>query len=272
MTIFEPELKECPVCGRFLCKKYNAEPRTIFTMNGSVSAEEHVKQCKKKTCPNYGQSIRSASLQSIVLPHMKYGIDVIAHAGELRFYDYLTLDELIEEFSKYGFKISSGEMSFIVDKFLALLAGVHEEKIPQIRSHLDENGFVLSIDGTVSIKGKTLYIFRDTVSNTVLFSELCETGDTTHMESLLRRVVESFGTPKAIISDMQQSIIDSVKIVLPGVPHQFCQYHFLRDVGDALVKDLHKDLGKELRRLGVQKEIKSIQKKMNEKKTIRKQA
>ncbi len=42
-------------------------------------------------------------------------------------------------------------MSFIVDKFLALLAGVHEEKIPQIHSHLDENGFVLSIDGTVSI-------------------------------------------------------------------------------------------------------------------------
>ncbi len=272
MTIFEPELKECPICGRFLCKKYNAEPRTIFTMNGSIEAEEHVKQCKKKTCPNYGQSIRSAELQSIVLPHMKYGIDVIAHAGELRFYDYLTLDELIEEFSKYGFKISSGEMSFIVDKFLALLAGVHEEKIPEIRKKLDENGFVLSIDGTVSIKGKTLYIFRDTVSNTVLFSELCEIGDTVHMESLLRHVVESFGTPKAVISDMQQSIIDSVKIVLPGVPHQFCQYHFLRDVGDALVKDLHKDLGKELRRLGVQKEIKSVQKKMNEKKTIRKQA
>src|SRR5574340_1326255 len=267
MTIiqnFSAEIQTCHVCGRFLCKKYKTEPRTVVRLHDTIKASERVMQCKNRNCSNRGKPFRSVQLQSIVLPHMKYGIDVIAHAGELRFYDYLTLAELIEEFSKYGFKISSGEMSFIVDKFLALLAGVHEEKIPEIRKKLDENGFVLSIDGTISVKGKTLYIFRDTVSNTVLFAELCEIGDTTHMESLLRHVVESFGTPKAVISDMQQSIIDSVKIVLPGVPHQFCQYHFLRDVGDALVKNLHKDLGKELRRLGVQKEIKSVQKKMNE--------
>ena len=266
MRIFEPEIRECPVCGRFLCKKYIGAPRTIMTLNGSIEAQEHVKQCKKKTCSNYGRSIRSAKLQNIVLPHMVYGIDVIAHAGELRFHEHLTLEEVIEELAKHGFKISSGEMSFMVDKFLGLLAGVHEEKIPEIRKSLEKNGFVLSIDGTVSIKGKTLYIFRDTVSNTVLYSELCEIGDTTHIESMLRHVVESFGVPLAVISDMQQSIIDSVKNVLPGVPHQFCQYHFLRNVGDALTKDLHEDLGKEIKRLGVQREIKSIQKKMSGKK------
>lgn len=266
MSIFEPEIKKCPVCGRFLCKKYNAEARTIVTLNGSIEAEEHVKQCKKKTCSNYGRSIRSAELQNIVLPHMKYGIDVIARAGELRFFVHLTLDELIEEFTKLGFKISSGEMSFIVDKFLALLAGVHEEKIPEIRKSLEKNGFVLSIDGTVSIKGKTLYIFHDTVSNTVIFSEICEIDDTTHMESMLKHVVESFGIPLAVISDMQQSIIDSVKNVLPGVPHQFCQYHFLRNAGDALTKELHEDLGKEMKRLGIQAEVKRTQKKMSEKK------
>ncbi len=268
MSIFEPEIKECPICGRFLCKKYNAEARTIITLNGSIEAEEHVKQCKKKTCSNYSRSIRSAELQSIVLPHMKYGIDVIARAGELRFYNHLTLDELIEEFIKLGFKISSGEMSFIVDKFLALLAGVHEEKIPEIRMSLEKNGFVLSIDGTVSIKGKTLYIFRDTVSNTVLFSEICEIDDKAHMESMLRHVVESFGIPLAVISDMQQSIIDSVKNILPGVPHQFCQYHFLRNAGDALTKELHENLGKEMKRLGIQAEVKRTQKRMSEKKMI----
>ncbi len=238
----------------------------MMTLKGSIEAQEHVKQCKKKTCPNYGRSIRSAELQSIALPHMKYGIDVVVHAGELRFYDHLTLDEVIEELAKHGFKISNGEMSFIVDKFLALLAGVHEEKIPEIRKSLEKNGFVLSIDGTVSIKGKTLYIFRDTMSSTVLFSEVCEIDDTTHIESMLRHVVESFGVPLAVISDMQKSIIDSVKNVLPGVPHQFCQYHFLRNVGSALTKDLHEDLGKEMKRLGVRTEIKSIQKKMNGKK------
>jgi len=32
-----------------------------------------------------------------------------------------------------GLKISLGEMSFIIDKFLSLVAGVNEEKIPEIR-------------------------------------------------------------------------------------------------------------------------------------------
>jgi hypothetical protein len=196
---------------------------------------------------------------------MTYGIDVIAKAGELRFYDHMTLEESIKEFSKMGFKISLGEMSFIINKFLSLIAGVNEEKIPVIRRNLEKNGFVLSIDGTISIKGKTLYIFRDNVSNTILYSEISELNDTGHMESLLRNVVDKFGVPLAIISDMQQSIIESVKIVLPGVMHQYCQSHFLRNVGDALTKELHQELGKQMKYSGVQAEINHIRKEMKKK-------
>ena len=86
------------------------------------------------------------------------------------------------------------------------------------------------------------------------------------MESLFRSVLEKFGIPLAIISDMQQSIIEAVKLVFPGVPHQFCQSHFLRNAGDALTKELHQDLGKELKKSGVQAEIKCIQREMNKKK------
>lgn len=52
------------------------------------------------------------------------------------------------------------------------------------------------------------------------------------------------------------------------MPHQFCQYHFLRNVGDALTKDLHESLGKEMKKSGVQAEVKRIQKEMNEKKAM----
>jgi tRNA G10 N-methylase Trm11 len=109
-------------------------------------------KCNNKMCSNRGNPIRSAELQSIAISGMTYGIDIIAHAGELRFYDHLTLDEIIEKFSKLGFKFGLGEMSFIINKFLALLAGVQEEKIPEIRKTLEKKGFVLSVDGTISIK------------------------------------------------------------------------------------------------------------------------
>ncbi len=45
---------------------------------------------KIRNVQNRGRPFRSAELQSIVLPHMTYGIDVIARAGELRFYDLMT--------------------------------------------------------------------------------------------------------------------------------------------------------------------------------------
>jgi transposase-like protein len=110
-----------------------------------------------------------------------------------------------------------------------------------------------------------IFIFRDNVSNTVLYSEISELNDTGHMESFLRNVVDKFGVPLAIISDMQQSIIESVKIVLPGVMHQFCQSHFLRNVGDALTKELHQELGKQMRNSGVQGEVNRIRKEMKKK-------
>jgi hypothetical protein len=266
IKIYKSEIQKCPVCDRFLCRKYSTQPRTVIRLHETIITSEHVMQCNKKNCSNRGKPFLSAELQSIVLPHMTYGIDIIARAGELRFYDHLTLEEVIEEFSKIGFKISLGEISFITDKFLSLIAGVHEEKIPEIRKNLEKNGFVLSIDGTISIKGKTLYIFRDNVSNTVLYSEICEINDTSHMEPLLRKVMDKFGVPLAIISDMQQSIIESVKLVLPGVLHQFCQSHFLRNAGDVLTKELHQELGKQMKKSGVQAEVNRIQREMIEKK------
>ncbi len=86
------------------------------------------------------------------------------------------------------------------------------------------------------------------------------------MEPLLRKVMDKFGVPLAIISDMQQSIIESVKLVLPGVLHQFCQSHFLRNAGDALTKELHQELGKQMKKSGVQAEVNRIQREMIEKK------
>jgi hypothetical protein len=266
IKIYTPEIQVCVVCGRFLCRKYTTQPRTVVGLHETITASEQVMKCNNKNCSNRGNPIRSAELQSNVISHMTYGIDIVAHAGELRFYDHLTLDEIIEKFSKLGFKFGLGEMSFIINKFLALLAGVQEEKIPEIRKKFEKKGFVLSIDGTISIKGKTLYIFRDIVSSTILYSEICELNDTKQMESLFRSILEKFGTPLAIISDMQQSIIEAVKLVFPGVAHQFCQSHFLRNSGDALTKELHQELGKELKKSGVQTEVKSIQREMNKKK------
>jgi hypothetical protein len=47
---------------------------------------------------------------------------------------------------------------------------------------------------------------------------------------LLREVAEAVGVPVlGVVSDGQTSIRRAVARALPGVPHQLCQFHFLRE-------------------------------------------
>ena len=58
-----------------------------------------------------------------------------------------------------------------------------------------------------------------------------------------------YGKPIAVISDMQDAFISSVKEVLPDIPHQYCQYHFLKNAGKYMEKD-YKRLGDEMKNKG----------------------
>ncbi|TDH58371.1 hypothetical protein E2C06_32895 [Dankookia rubra] len=50
------------------------------------------------------------------------------------------------------------------------------------------------------------------------------------LEPLLREVAGAVGVPVlGVVSDGQTSIRRAVERALPGVPHQLCQFHFLRE-------------------------------------------
>jgi hypothetical protein len=55
------------VCGRFLCRKYTTQPRTVVGLHKTITASEQVMKCNSKNCSNRGNPIRSAELQSLVL-------------------------------------------------------------------------------------------------------------------------------------------------------------------------------------------------------------
>ncbi len=112
-----------------------------------------------------------------------------------------------------------------------------------------------------------MYIFRDNISGTILYAAL--SGDNTDsVKPLVQYVSNNFGKPLGIISDMQESIIESVTDVFPDVPHQYCQYHFLKNVGNAVLSEKHKQLGTMIRDKEVKKEIEKIQTEVEVKKKM----
>ncbi len=70
---------------------------------------------------------------------------------------------------------------------------------------------------------------------------------------------------------MQDALISSVAEVFPGIPHQYCQYHFLKNVGNAILSEKHKQLGTLIRDKEVKKEIEKVQRKVEIKKKITRQ-
>ncbi len=77
-----------------------------------------------------------------------------------------------------------------------------------------------------------------------------------------------YSPQNTIVSDMQKSIIESVAEVFPGVPHQYCQYHFLKNIGNAILSEKHQQLGTLIRDKEIKKEIEKVQREVEIEKKI----
>jgi hypothetical protein len=254
------KMNNCPLCGAKLVKRYNANARHLITLEGEFWVSERVLKCSNRECPGHALSFRAEEFQSTIIPHKIFGLGVILHIGNLRYEEHKTYEEIIEALGKKRIRISMGELTNLTMTFESLIKGWHEEHIQEIKQKLGE--YVLSIDGTYSY-GKTLYIFRSYENGVVLYANTAEKDDVPHFRPLLEKVVEMYGLPIAVISDMQPAIIESVKGVMPGIPHQYCQYHFVKNAGSFMEKE-YKELGTAIKKkevLAKAKEVEADQKK-----------
>jgi Transposase, Mutator family len=75
-----------------------------------------------------------------------------------------------------------------------------------------------------------LWVIRDCLSGEVLLARSLLSGTARDLAPLLREVARAIGVPVAgVVSDGQTSIRRAVEQALPGVPHQLCHFHFLRE-------------------------------------------
>ena len=90
---------------------------------------------------------------------------------------------------------------------------------------------ILALDGLQPDVGhEVLWVVRDCLSGEVLLARSLLSGTADDLAPLLCAVAQAIGVPVAgVVSDGQTSIRRAVERALPGVPHQLCQFHFLRE-------------------------------------------
>nr|MDO8081498.1 hypothetical protein [Candidatus Freyarchaeota archaeon] len=239
-------------------KKYNCNPRKIVTLEGEIYVLERVLMCSNPECAARDWSFHSEELQAMAFWRRIYGVDVIARIADLKHRERKTHDEILEYLHSRGINISKGNITYVLNFVEAVARGWHEENIEVIRSKIKERGgYTLGVDGTHSYLGYPLYIFRDTLSGAVLYARAAASESTDDLKPFFEKVLEMFGEPLAVVSDMQPSILEVVKELLPGVKHQFCQYHFLRNVGKELMGQDYKKLSRIMRREGVKTKVRT---------------
>ncbi len=116
----------------------------------------------------------------------------------------------------------------------------------------DQKRVILAIDGLQPDVGhEVLWVVRDCLSGEILLAKSLLSARRKDLVALLESVKVACAVPIAgIVSDGQHSIRQAVAAVFPEVPHQLCQFHYLREAAKPIYEaDRHakKELKKRVR-------------------------
>lgn len=249
----ERTLSPVPVCWECLRPTrvvYHRE-RRITHLTGMCRYTLVVRRCQNRACVRYQVSVRPEQEDALALPQGEFGLDVIALVGQLRFAEHRSRAEIHQALQARAVRLAPRTVTNLVHRYEELLAlHVADPTRRADRFRLRrQTRVVLAIDGMQPEQGhEVLWVLRDVLSGTVLLARSLLGARAVDLAPLLREVAAALPVPiTAVISDGQRSIRNAVQQALPGVPHQLCQFHSLREAAKPVVAaDRH--AGKELKK------------------------
>jgi hypothetical protein len=246
-----PVTTTCVACGHHLYPDYS-NFRTITTLAGVARYTLRIGRCRHRPCDLYSVPFRPEAEGRLALPHHEFGLDVIAYAGNRRYAAHRTAPEIHAELVARGVALSVRTVTNLLHRFDELRA-LGATDPDRMRPAFEKQGRVLlAIDGLQPDVGhEVLWVIRDVLSGRVVLAKTLLSACQADLAALLTRAAEAVGVPVAgVVSDGQHSIRNAVAKALPGVPHQLCQFHYLREAaGSVYEADRHakKELKKHVR-------------------------
>lgn len=225
-----PLRSNCPACGRKMWTDYTNR-RTVATLEGLVRLNLAVRRCHNPDCDRDNRPYRPEAEGRYALPRHEFGLDVVALVGALRYAEHRSVPEIHRHLAGRGLAVCERTVTNLLDRYDELLA-VALTGGSRLSGLLAGQGrVVLAIDGLQPDVGhEVLWVVRDCLSGEVLLAKSLLSARQQDLAALLGEVRDAAGVPvAAVVSDGQHSIRKAVAQALPGVPHQLCQFHYLRE-------------------------------------------
>lgn len=244
-VVLDVEQLHCAGCGGLLhvCSR---RLHRIYTLRGPVELCCRLKRCADLACSTRPATISPPAELSFALPGWLIGWDVFCFIGHRRFARHWSVPQIKDELKdSYRIRLSEDAICLYLRRYQAMLAARQQDPDLLRSAYRDVSVLWLSIDGLQPEKGhETLYAVRELKAGRVWFAQALLSSSADEVRRLLaraREIARTLGKPVRLwISDKQDAFVKAIAQEFPGVPHRYCQNHFLRELArPTLESDSH---------------------------------
>src|SRR3954466_7050884 len=233
--------RDCPVCGRmmYVC---DHRCRHLHTLEGPVELICKLNHCPDPGCPGHAKT-KSPELEvTLAPPYWAIGWDVFCWIGHRRFARHAAISQIQADLrDDYQITLSADAIAKSIRRYQVLLAARQHDPDALRRHYQAVDQIILSIDGLQPEKGhETLYVVRELTGKRVWFAEALISATAAEVRRLIAQAKQwanALGKTVALwISDKQDAFVTGIAAEFPGVPHRYCDNHFLRDVAKPVLE------------------------------------
>jgi hypothetical protein len=246
-----PVTLDCPECQHRLHADYN-NFRTVTTLDGVIRLTLTIRRCPNLNCSRFLRPYRPEAEPHFALPYHEFGLDVMAVVGRLRYAEHRSIPEIHRELTRRGIVVAPRTVTNLLDRYdeLRALSTADPKRLaPVLRP---QRRVILALDGLQPDVGhEVLWVLRDCLSGEILLAKSLLSSTATDLAGLITQVQKALPVPiTGVVSDGQDSIRKAVARALPGVAHQLCHFHDLREAAkpiDEADRHAKKELKKRVR-------------------------
>ena len=256
-----PMVDHCPICYRHLNKLKTTFRNAKYTGLGTFRLRQHYLYCPihshlplleedevqlRKYGPQIPEHNRGKS---------PYGMDVVCFVGIEKFLHCKRREQIQEAAQeRYGISLSDGSVTDLGVEFLLRLAYYHKQNFSRVVDDIKKGGgYILGLDGTSDGESDKLFLGMDLIRDWVLISERLPAESSEFISPLLKALNMQVGFPLAVVCDKGSGIERALKDEMPEHVHiRNCDYHFLKNVGTALMEDAYRLFQKAMVDSGIQ--------------------
>lgn len=226
----KPLLRSCPTGGEPMWAAYH-NYRTITTLEAVLGLALQIRRCLNQACPHVHHPHRPEQEGRLALPKHEFGLDVIAFVGQQRYGHHRSIPEIHQALVERHVAVAPRTVTNLLERYdelvaLSLQDTTRLQRMTQLRGRI-----ILALDGLQPDVGhEVLWVLRDCLSGEVLLARSLLSATHDDLAPLIQEVQQALPVPiVGVITDGQPSIRAAVAQALPGVPHQLCQFHYLRE-------------------------------------------